>query len=87
MKFVDMKVSRSDRYSLGREQDTGKPYLSIPVANRLVDYEEYYQLTDAKLDEFMNDASEASSFADECRSHLHDELLILKPGRDRGTAI
>ncbi len=41
MKFSDTFVSREDRYSIGAELDSGRPYVSIPVSNGVVDYEEY----------------------------------------------
>ena len=45
MRFIDTKVSKEGRYSLGIEQESGEHYISIPVANPYVDYEEYYRLS------------------------------------------
>ncbi|WLE61408.1 hypothetical protein GIY62_28485 [Burkholderia plantarii] len=41
MRFHDSFVSRVDRYALGVETVSGRPCLSIPVANRLVDHDEH----------------------------------------------
>lgn len=85
-RLVDEQVSREGHYSLGRDQETGAPFLSVPVSNRMVDYEEYYRLTPDQYRLFSVDASAARDFADECRKRSHDGLLILQPGTDRGVA-
>jgi hypothetical protein len=77
-------VSRENLYSLGNDIKIGCHILSIPVSNKMVDYEEYYKLTSDQYDLFMTDQKEAKKFADECRLHMHDDLLTLKPGTDRG---
>ncbi len=84
MKFVDKSFSRSDRYSLGIEKDSGKYYLSIPVSNHLVDYEEYYELSEDEFQLFERDGNSAKNFAEECRKRNHDSRLIQKPGTMRG---
>ncbi|MGI4876212.1 MAG: hypothetical protein ACRYG4_01855 [Janthinobacterium lividum] len=81
-----MKSSRADRYSLGRDEVGGSYYLSIPVANRTIDYEEYYRLDPDKFARFVDDGSIAGAFAEACRRREHDDRLILPPGSDRGTA-
>lgn len=85
-RFSDDYVSREGRYSLGRDQTTGDYFLSVPVANRMVDYEEYYRLTPDQYSRFIADAAAARVFADACRDRRHDDLLILQPGTDRGVA-
>lgn len=87
MKFSDTKHSRENRFAIGIEERSGKYYLSIPVGNQLVDYEEYYELTKAEFDQFESDLSQAVAFADDCRKRKKDHLLIQKPGRDRGVPI
>lgn len=77
-------MCRDHWYSLGTDTQTGRPYLSIPVANRLVDYEEYYLLTETEYHRLIAEASEAAAFASACRDRCHDDRLILKPGSDRG---
>lgn len=84
MKFEDSYFSREQRYSLGREVDSGTFYLSIPVSNRLVDYEEYYEITEAQADAFARKPQLAVEFADQCRKRLMDDRLLMQPGSDRG---
>lgn len=84
MKFNDTFINRTERFTLGIEITTGTPYLSIPVSNRLVDYEEYYEISSESYELLLNDPSAASDFAERCRSRQEDQRLILKPGSDRG---
>ncbi len=82
--IVDIFVSREHLYSLGRDIKIDCYILSIPVSNRLVDYEEYYRLTDEQFHMFREDDVAAQAFANECRQRMHDNLLTLQPGSDRG---
>ena len=82
--FVDEMVSRELRFSIGVETRTGRYYLSIPVANRMVDYEEYYEIDRSAYERYRDDPRSAADFVKRCRNRELDELLILKPGRDRG---
>lgn len=84
MKFTDLFVSRELRFSLGIEEDSGRYYLSIPVANRLVDYEEYYEIDRTALERYRLEPEAAAGFLERCRNREADELLILEPGSDRG---
>ena len=87
MRFEDVLVDVAERYSLGVEQDSSTPYLSIPVSTGPVDYEEYYSLTQEEVTELMADRDAASAFAEGCRRREHDDRLLLKPGWNRGTPI
>jgi hypothetical protein len=87
MKFDDKFFSRDDRYSLGVESTSGRNYASIPVSNGIVDYEEYYEITPDQFGEFMVDQTAAIEFVESCRRHEHDDLLIQKPGSNRGTPV
>ena len=87
MKSRDKLVNREHRFSIGIEEDSGKYYLSIPVSNGLVDYEEYYEIDHDAFDKFRTDPDQAASFAEECRSRLMDDRLIQKPGSNRGTPV
>ena len=84
MRFRDDRVSREGRFAIGVDRQTGNPYLSIPVGNGLVDYEEYYRLTPDEHHCFVTDIAAVTAFAGECRQRLRDDRLILPPGRDRG---
>lgn len=87
MKFDDTFFSREDRYSIGVESESGRYYASIPVSNGIVDYEEYYQLTADQYHRFLKDREAAIEFIEACRRREHDELLIQKPGSNRGTPV
>jgi hypothetical protein len=87
MNFNDHFVSSTHRFSIGKETRTGRHYLSIPVSNGLVDYEEYYEITAQQSEHFTNDLPAATSFAEKCRQRMRDHLLIIKPGTNRGIAI
>lgn len=87
MEFADTHFSRVDRYSLGIESSSGRRYVSIPVTNGVVDYEEYYEITPDQYEAFSSDRDAAIEFVQSCRQHEHDELLIEKPGNNRGTPV
>lgn len=87
MKFKDVFVSREHMFSIGIEETSGKFYVSIPVSNGLVDYEEYYQIDRATFELFQRDLSAALEFVGRCRRRELDQLLIVQPGTNRGSAI
>lgn len=87
MKFEDTYFSREDRYSIGVESTSGRYYASIPVSNGLVDYEEYYELSEGQYQEFLRDRSAAIEFIEACRRREHDNLLLQRPGSNRGTPV
>jgi hypothetical protein len=84
MRFRDDRISREGGFSIGIDLRTGNPYLSIPVGNRLIDYDEYYRLTWDEYRSFVTDIATAMAFAEECRLRWRDDRLILPPGCDRG---
>jgi hypothetical protein len=86
MIFRDVFVSRAHRYSLGREERSGRFYLSIPVSNMKVDYEEYYEIDQEAFERYLRDEAAALSFVARCRNREIDHLLMIAPGADRGTA-
>ncbi|WP_347928383.1 hypothetical protein [Pseudomonas helvetica] len=87
MKFHDVLVSREDMFSVGIEQDSGRFYVSIPVSNGMADYEEYYEIDRATFELFRRDPGAALPFVMRCRKRELDELLMIQPGTNRGTAI
>jgi len=87
MKFKDVAVNRDERYALGIEEESGKYYVSIPVSNGMVDYEEYYEIDKATFDQYRADLGSARDFVERCRRRQEDDKLIVKPGRNRGTAV
>lgn len=78
------RVDREGRWSVGTLAD-GRHVLSIPVANRLVDYEEDYLLTEDEYAAMLADPAFGLALADRCRTRLEDARLVLAPGSDRGT--
>jgi hypothetical protein len=87
MKFVDTYVFRDDRFSIGTEEESGVHYLSIPVSNGLVEYEEYYALDPVLFARAPGNIEQLRAFAEECRQHHMDDRLIVKPGTRRGLPI
>jgi hypothetical protein len=87
MKFEDTYFSKEDRYSLGIESTSDRHYVSIPVSNGIVDYEEYYEITPDEYHLFLSDKAAAVEFVESCRKHERDDLLIQKPGSNRGTPV
>ena len=87
MTYIDHYFSREHRYSIGIEDKSNRRYLSIPVSNGPLDYEEYYEVTPEEYQHFLSDASAAIDFAESCRRRERDDLLIQKPGWNRGTPV
>ena len=86
MIFDDTQINTGERFTIGIEEVSGKPYVSIPVSNRMVDYDEYYQIDRATYDLYLANSAAALEFVKRCRNREVDELLIFKPGIDRGVA-
>jgi hypothetical protein len=85
--FSDRFVSREERFSIGLEIRSGRHYVSIPVANRMVDYEEYYEIDPRMFEAFLGDTGKALHFVERCRRREEDARLFYQPGRDRGTPL
>jgi hypothetical protein len=86
MRFHDVAVDRGERYAIGVEQGSGRYYVSIPVSNGLVDYEEHYEIDEASFLRFRDDLATARPFVERCRNRQEDGRLIVEPGADRGSA-
>ncbi|MBO0679076.1 hypothetical protein JRC04_16550 [Mycolicibacterium sp. S2-37] len=84
MKFEKSFVSRESRYSLGIEADSHSHYIAIPMSNRMIDYMEYYKLSEHEFQDFLEDPAAASEFAESCRRREQDSRLFMQPGTDRG---
>lgn len=87
MKFNDLYFDSENMYALGIESDSGQNYISIPVSNGLVDYEEHYALTADQARNFRHDKEAAIVFKDACCRREHDDLLLQGPGRNRGIPV
>ena len=86
MRFRDLHVDTTNRFSLGIDHKTGSHYVSIPVANRLVDYEEYYTIEQSLVDGFPETFDAVMEIVKQCRDQKLDHQLIIEPGTDRGVA-
>lgn len=86
MKFEDTFFSREKRYSIGIEKENGRYYLSIPVTNHMIDYEEYYEISENYYNIFLANPEMAVKFAKQCKKREKDDLLIVTPGELRGIA-
>jgi hypothetical protein len=82
----DKLVNSIERFSLGIEHESGRPYISISVASRLVDYEEFYALTPEEYLQCISNAEIAAQFARQCRAHELDCRLLELPGNERGAS-
>ena len=71
-------------FTLGIDENSNRHYLSIPMSNSLVDYQEYYWLTEGQWEVFCHSEEAAGAFAESCRERKHDDQLILGPAPDRG---
>lgn len=87
MKFNDLFVNREEMFSMGIEEVSGQYYVSFPVSNGMVDYEEYYAIDRATFELFEQDLQAALEFVTRARQRELDQLLMMKPGNNRGTAI
>lgn len=53
----------------------------------MVDYEEYYEIDHPMLVRFQINLEQALAFVTLCRQRKVDDLLMIQPGENRGTAI
>jgi hypothetical protein len=86
-RFKDVVVCREARFSVGIEETSGRFYVSIPVSNGLVDYEEYYEIDAEHFARYRDDPGSARDFVARCRERLEDQRLIYQPGAKRGSPI
>lgn len=62
MKFNDVLVNKAERFSIGIEDVSGRCYVSFPVRNEYVEYEEYYEIDRARFEWFQRNAAAALAF-------------------------
>jgi hypothetical protein len=87
VKFDDIFISKEDRFSIGIEKDSKKYYLSFPVSNGLVEYEEYYEIDKAEFERFSRALDEMRKIASLGRDRKNDSRLLQQPGKKRGSPI
>lgn len=81
VKLKDLYVSPVDRFSIEIEEGSGAYYLSIPVSNGFVDYEEYYKVDSDVLEKIAKDYSGFLKTVEACRNRKMDQYLLVKPGK------
>jgi len=87
MKFVAQFTFKDDRFTIGTEMDSGSHYISIPVINPYVEYQEYYKINESEYLNCPDNIEILRKIAEKCRSRLNDDNLMMKPGRLRGTPV
>lgn len=87
MKFDDQFVFKDDRFSVGTEVVSGVHYISIPVRNPYLEYEEYYKIDESEYRNCPGNLDVLRKIAEICRAGLNDDNLIMAPGRLRGRPI
>ena len=85
MKFKVSKFSRELRFSIGIEEESSKYFISFPVYNGLVEYEEYYEITQQEYLNFSLDLNNAITLLQSCRDRKEDSRLFYQPGTRRGS--
>ena len=87
MKFRDLHVFKDRRFSIGVEETSGRFFLSFPVSNRLVDYDEYYEIDRETAAAAPGNMAELERLVDLSRRRQNDDHLMILPGTDRGSAV
>lgn len=87
LQFDDMMISQEEQFSLGVERTTGVHYISVSVAAQVVDYEEYYELTEEEFFRLLDDPEAGQALARRCRDGQEDARLFRRPGGPGGPAI
>jgi hypothetical protein len=86
MSLRPVYVDRVNRFSFDIDEESGRTFVSIPVRNQMVEYEENYEVDRATFDRFVADPALAHGFVAQARHRELDHLLLLQPGTDRGVA-
>jgi hypothetical protein len=84
-KLKALFVDRVKRFSLEVDLETGRNYIGIPVRNSMVEYTEWYEVTDKDtFAKYQADPTLAHDMVGKAKRREIDNLLLLKPGSDRG---
>ena len=84
MRMSCVFVDRERRFSLDVDEETGRTFVSIPVRNQTVEYDEWYEVDAQTFSAYRADPALAHDFVDRCKRRELDHLLLLRPGADRG---
>ncbi len=77
-------VDRVKRFSLDIDENSGRTFVSIPVTNKMTEYDEWYEVDKATFEKFKADPTLAHDMVEQAKRREIDHLLLLKPGADRG---
>jgi hypothetical protein len=86
MKMKPVFVDRVRRFSLDVDEETGRTFVTIPVRNQMIEYEEWYEVDQATFERYKADPTLAHDFVGQAKRREVDHLLLYKPGPDRGVA-
>ena len=86
MKWNVVHVDTVRRFSLDIEEESGRTFVSIPVRNQMVEYDEWYEVDAETFARYRADPTLAYDFVERCKRRELDHLLLLPPGSDRGSA-
>jgi hypothetical protein len=86
MKSKDIFIFKDKRFTVGIEEDSGRYFISILVANQFVDYEEYYEISKDIYLNCPNNVDALENIANRCRKRLNDDHIMILPGTSRGVA-
>jgi hypothetical protein len=84
MAIESVFVDRVRRFSLDVDRESGRSFVSIPVRNSSVEYEESYEIDRDEFEAYLIDPTLAYDFIDRARRRELDHLLLFRPGSDRG---
>ncbi len=79
-------VDRVKRFSLDVDEETGRMFVSIPVRNKMIEYDEWYEVDKDTFERYKGDPTLAQDFVAQAKRREVDHLLLYKPGTDRGVA-
>jgi hypothetical protein len=86
MKMKSVFVDQVNRFGLTIDEESGRKFVSIPVSNRMTDYEEWYEIDYFTFQRFVEDPTRAHDFVAQAKRRELDHLLLFPPGSDRGWA-
>ena len=76
MKFSHKYVNTRDIFfTIGKEEQSGKYYISIPIAG-VMDYEKYYEISKDMYDRCPSNLSDLEKLAKDCRNKLMENYLF-----------
>lgn len=80
-------IFKKERVSIFYSEEHQNYYLGLPVENGMVEYNEYYEISEKDYDLFCtpDGKEELHRLIAKCRSRQNDDKLLFKPGRLRGS--